>query len=178
MSKRKGEVTVKQNGIREPKPVQQDGEIIMEFGGPVGVGIMMVFFPCLMYYLWITSVYYNGHLPHPSSISDIGPFFGRMVDHVRTGAAPSWEAAIFYASLIGFEFLIAMLMPGHMVKGLPIPHEGGKQLEYLCNGVSCWYLTIALGFGLHFSGVFRLTFIIEHFGPIMTVAIIVGHSIS
>ena len=55
-----------------------------EFGGPWGVTAMMIFFPCLMYYLWICLWYYDGHLTHPTSIDDIGPFILRIWEHVRT----------------------------------------------------------------------------------------------
>lgn len=54
-----------------------------EFGGPWGVVAIMTGFPILMYYLWICLVFYDGQLVFPKSADDIGPFFGRMWDHVR-----------------------------------------------------------------------------------------------
>jgi len=58
--------------------VKVDKEVIYEFGGPVGVTIMMFFFPALMYYLWICCEFYQGTLIRPNSFEDIIPFFARM----------------------------------------------------------------------------------------------------
>lgn len=55
-----------------------DKEVVYEFGGPIGVSIMMVVFPCIMYYLWICCEFYHGSLVHPESFADIIPFYGRM----------------------------------------------------------------------------------------------------
>ena len=53
-----------------------------EFGGPWGVTAMMVFFPILMYYLWICLWFYDGQLVRPSDVDDIVPFAWRMWEHV------------------------------------------------------------------------------------------------
>ena len=50
-------------------------------------------------------------------------------------------------------------------------HEGGKRLPYYCSAYSSFYTTIAVAFGLHFTGVFPLYTLIDEFGSIMTVAI-------
>ncbi|KAG9073624.1 C-24(28) sterol reductase, partial [Ceratobasidium sp. UAMH 11750] len=63
-----------------------------EFGGPIGVTAMMLFFPVLMYYFWICLRFYDGALVHPDSLDDFGPFLGRMWVHVREYAFPSFTA--------------------------------------------------------------------------------------
>lgn len=50
-----------------------------------------------------------------------------------------------------------MILPGPNVKGLPIPHEGGRQLNYKCNGVVSVYLTYVVAFALHYTNTWRLT---------------------
>lgn len=45
-----------------------------EFGGPWGTGFVMVFFPILMWYLWVGQKYYNAQLPLPKAGEPIGEF--------------------------------------------------------------------------------------------------------
>lgn len=52
------------------------------------------------------------------------------------------------------------------------------QLPYLCNALSSWYAILTIAFGLHFTGIFRLTAIVDNFGSIMTTAIIWGFTMS
>jgi delta24(24(1))-sterol reductase len=71
-----------------------------------------------------------------------------------------------------------LALPGIVVKGLPIKSEGGRQLEYLCNGVAAWYATILLVVALHLGGLWKITYIIDNFGSLMSVAIICANLIS
>ncbi len=71
-----------------------------------------------------------------------------------------------------------MVLPGPRVKGLSIKEEGGRQLEYRCNGLAAWYVTLLTAFLLHITGVFRITQIFDQFGSLMTVAIIAGDVIA
>lgn len=47
-----------------------------------------------------------------------------------------------------------------------------------CNALSCFYTTIASGVALHFTGLFRISSIIDRFGELMSVAMIVGFALS
>ncbi|CAG8661287.1 4534_t:CDS:1, partial [Racocetra fulgida] len=58
--------------------------------------------------------------------------------------------------------------------GAPVSSLKGKKLDYLCNGVASWYATIVTSFVLHYYGWFRLTEIIDNFGPLMSAAVITG----
>ncbi|QRV88747.1 C-14 sterol reductase ERG24 [Ceratobasidium sp. AG-Ba] len=149
-----------------------------EFGGPAGVTSMILIFPILMYYFWICLRFYNGSLVHPNSFCDIGPFFGRMWIHVREHAYPSLTAWCIYTGLMAFELALAFVMPGYKQEGLPVPSLGYKTLTYHCNALASFYATIAVSAVLHITHVFRLTEIINHFGELMTVAIIYGFLIS
>ncbi|CAE7112346.1 unnamed protein product, partial [Rhizoctonia solani] len=149
-----------------------------EFGGPVGVTAMMVFFPIMMYYFWICLRFYNGSLVHPSSLKDIGSFFGRMWGHVYQDASPTPRAWVIYTGLMVFELALAFIMPGYKQEGLPVPSLGYKTLRYHCNALWSFYATLVTGAVLHTTGLFRLTQIIDNFGEIMTVAMIYGFLIS
>ncbi|KAG9128126.1 C-24(28) sterol reductase [Ceratobasidium sp. 392] len=149
-----------------------------EFGGPAGVTAMMAFFPMMMYYFWICLRFYEGTLVHPSSFGDVGPFLDRMWMHVRKDASPSLTAWCIYTGLIIFELLLAFVMPGYKQEGLPVPSLGYKTLTYHCNTLASFYATIVVSVVLHVSHVFRLTQIIDHFGELMSVAIIYGFLVS
>ena len=49
---------------------------------------------------------------------------------------------------------------------------------YNCNALSSLYATLVTAAGLHYTGIFRLTEIIDHFGHIMSVAMIWGFGVS
>jgi len=69
-------------------------------------------------------------------------------------------------------------MPGVEMKGMALPSEGGKKLTYLCNGVWSFYVTVITSAILHYYNIFRLSDIVDNFGPIMTVAIMTGFAIT
>ena len=160
---------------RDPK-VEENAEF--EFGGSVGVSIMMVTFPLLMYYMWIGQTYYNGHLPVPQPGEDIREFLKHLGNLAYEGAFPKAQAWAIYWTFLIFEALCYLYMPGIYVKGKPLPHEGGKKLDYYCSGQWSWYVTITLAIALHWSGVFKLYTLIDQFGPLMSVAIISGFAVS
>ncbi|CCO29905.1 hypothetical protein BN14_03928 [Rhizoctonia solani AG-1 IB] len=149
-----------------------------EFGGPIGVTAMMAFFPPMMYYFWICLRFYNGSLVHPKSFGDIGSFLSRMWQHIRQDAAPTPRAWAIYTGLMVFELILAFIMPGYQQEGLPVPSLGYKTLTYHCNALWSFYATLAASAVLHTTELFRLTQIIDHFGEIMTVAIIYGFLLS
>ncbi|CAE7112389.1 unnamed protein product [Rhizoctonia solani] len=175
---------LKQDASREPTvegrvtDARLDTHEDYEFGGPMGVTAMMTFFPLLMYYFWICLRFYNGSLVHPESLRDIGPFIGRMWEHIHQDAAPTLRAWVVYTGLVAFELALAFIMPGYKQEGLPVPSLGYKTLSYRCNALWSFYATLVTGAVLHTTGLFRLTQIIDHFGEFMTVAMIYGFLVS
>ncbi|KAL9554598.1 hypothetical protein MBANPS3_002740 [Mucor bainieri] len=173
------------NGVPEFKQkvtkldVKIDNQVKYEFGGPVGVTAMMLGFPCLMYYFWVCLEFHQGRLIYPSDLSQWKSWVAHEIwDKVKMGAYPSKWATQMYMGYVLFSFVLAYVMPGPVVEGLPIPSLNGKKLKYLCNGLSSWYLTLAVSFVCHVTGVFRLSGLIDHFGELMTVAIIWGFTMS
>jgi delta24(24(1))-sterol reductase len=149
-----------------------------EFGGPGGALALIVFSHILVYYLWIAVTYYGGAAIHPAGVGDIVPFLGRMWEHIRTGAAPTAATVAFYAGFVGLQGVLAVAMPGVVVKGLPLPSQGGERLEYRCNGVAAWYVTLALAAVLHVTRILPLTFLVDHLGSILSVAAIFGDALA
>lgn len=158
-----------------------DQEIKYEFGGPVGVTLMMIFFPCLMYYLWACLDDNQGKLILPASFTDLQAYKDvvmRVVNIVQTRAPITQEALVYYGIFTIFEGVLALILPGPTMYGLPIPSLNGKKLPYLCNGVSCWWVTLIVAAVLHVTHTFRLTWIQDQYGPLMTAAIIYGIAVT
>lgn len=65
-----------------------------------------------------------------------------------------------------------------MQEGLPVPSLGYKTLLYKCNAIWSVYGTIATAIVLHYTGIFRMTEIIDNYGHLMTVAMIYGFGVS
>lgn len=71
------------------------------------------------------------------------------------------------------QIVLASFMPGLMMKGLPTA-PAGKQLPYLCNGYSCYYLCLFGFFAVHFAGIFPMTYLIDHFGESLIASMIIA----
>ncbi|TFY77412.1 hypothetical protein EWM64_g6598 [Hericium alpestre] len=170
------EVTTTNEGRKADKLL--DTHDTYEFGGPWGVTAMMVFFPMLMYYLWICLWFYDGQIVYPTSVDGIQPFLQQMWAHVRDDASPNLYAWKVYTGLIISQLAFAYVMPGYMQEGLPVPSLGYKTLIYNCNALLSVYSTIALAAMLHYYEIFRLTEIIDNYGHLMTVAMIYGFGVS
>ena len=149
-----------------------------EFGGPVGVTLMMIGFPLLMYYMWIGATFYDGHLPARKEGESLAQFLLTLLNLVYVGAFPSLRAWTIFWTFFIVEGVFYLYLPGITVKGKRLPHEGGRQLDYYCSGSWAFYTTIGLALLLHVTGLFKLYTIMDEFGPIMSVAVISGFVVS
>ena len=158
-------------GSKDPK---KDDSGHFEFGGSWGVSLIMIGFTVLMYYMWLGATYYDGYPPWPTVGESLTEFLGHTRHLVYEGAFPSLKAVTIYWTFFVFEAVCYLYLPGVMTKGKPLPHEGGKQLDYYCSGLWSFYVTILVVGVLHLSGLFKLYTLIDEFGPLMSVAIISG----
>ncbi|TIB77366.1 hypothetical protein E3Q22_03094 [Wallemia mellicola] len=149
-----------------------------EFGGPAGVVAMMIGFPLLMYYFYICMQANDGWFLYPKSTADVVPLLKYLWEYAKEHAYPHKKAWGIYLGLMTMEFVLAVVMPGFKQKGLPVPSLKYKSLDYNCNALSCFYATLLISAGLHLTHTFRLSEIVDNFGPLMTVAIIVGYGCS
>ena len=149
-----------------------------DFGGTPGVSAMIIGFPLLMWYMWIGATYYDGRLPLPEGGQSVSDFIQHLSHLVYEGAFPSLRAWTIYWTFCGMQAAFYVLLPGITQQGKPLPHEGGKRLDYYCSGVPSWYATLAVTFFLHTAGLFKMYEVIDEFGPIMSVAIISGFLVS
>lgn len=160
---------------QDPK-VDYSGEF--EFGGSVGTGFMMLFFPILMWYMWVGATYYGGKFPYRTPGQSWAEFGTHLVDLVYTNAFPHSKAWLWYWSYLIFEGACYCLLPGVWGKGKPLPHAGGKQMDYFCNAYVSLYTTLVVLAGLHFSGIWPIYTALDEFGPLLSVAICSGFIVS
>ncbi|RAH56227.1 delta(24(24(1)))-sterol reductase [Aspergillus piperis CBS 112811] len=156
----------------------EDEKLTFEFGGAPGVTMLMLGFPLLMYYMFIGATLYDGHLPLPDENQSITDFLFHLVDLAYTHAYPHRKAWIIYWTFLVLEGFGYLYLPGVYGKGKCLPHLNGKQLDFYCSAAASWYVTIAAALVLHFSGLFRLTTLVDEFGPLMSVAICSGFLVS
>lgn len=160
---------------QDPK-VDHSGEF--EFGGSFGTLALMILFPVLMWYMWIGATYYDGKVPSRAPNQTWLEFGSHLVNLVYTGAFPHTKAWLWYWSYLIFEGACYCLLPGVWGYGKPLPHEGGKQLRYYCNGFVSLYFTLAILAVLHFTGIWPIYTAVDEFGPLLSVAIFSGFLVS
>ncbi|KAJ9099613.1 C-24(28) sterol reductase [Naganishia cerealis] len=160
----------------EPKPgYLAPDQIEWEFGGPLGAFGMMTGFPLLMIYMWISAQFYGGYPAWPSEGQAwldflCNDFWGYFVNH----GIPSFTSWFVFTTFMLVQGFFYLTLPGFWTKGQPLAHMNNKQLPYYCNAVWSFYTTVAIALILHYTGLFKLTYLLDHFGEIMVTAIVYG----
>lgn len=145
-----------------------------EFGGPAGAVGMMIGFPLLMYYMWISQRFYNGSPAWPAEGQTWIMFLSQMKNYIVDYAIPSRFSFGLFTSFILLQGIFYVTLPGVWTKGQPLKHLDNKQLPYYCNAYATYYTTLSLALFLHWSGIFKLYYILDHFAEIMTTSIFYG----
>ena len=149
---------------------EADNRVVMEFGGPIGVTFLMALFPSLMAYIHICLLRHSGVAVSPLDAE----FWRDGLPHL----APTRYAASLYLGFTLWEGVTAYALPGILMKGLPVPSLGGRQLEYNCNGVASWYLDLIVLTVAHVSGTFDVADVLDNVAPIMSVGILFSFAVS
>lgn len=100
-----------------------DEEIVFEFGGSVGVVCLMLLFPSLMLYYCACLLFNQGAMIVPQSAEQVGAYLGQL--------APTPYAFQLYVGFCILQLVLAAVMPGPTIYGMPVPSEGNKPLAYL-----------------------------------------------
>ncbi|VEU20624.1 DEKNAAC101466 [Brettanomyces naardenensis] len=149
-----------------------------EFGGPAGALGMMIGFPQLMYYMWISQRFYGGKLAAPLPDQSWSDFFVQYFGYISDYGLPTVYSAKIFAVFCISQLVFYVIFPGTWTKGQPLKHLNNQQLSYFCNAYATFYINIVIVLALHLTGVFRIYEIIDHFGEIMACAIVTGFSFS
>mmetsp|Transcript_38100 Transcript_38100/g.38785 ORF Transcript_38100/g.38785 Transcript_38100/m.38785 type:complete len:492 (+) Transcript_38100:46-1521(+) len=148
-----------------------------EFGGPVGVLLIILWSHYILLYLWYCLERNNGSLVLPLTKDDLVYHLNQFRTLFLAQGIPSMKTWLAYMSFAAMQLLLAAFMPGITMFGLPTQPDG-KRLIYLCNGYSCYYTCILTFFTVHYMGIFDVTHICKEFGQYLTVSIIFGDATS
>lgn len=136
-----------------------------QFGGATGVIFIIFFSHFLLFYLYTSLQLHEGALFLPVELHKYGQL-------IWDKATPTLETVTIYAGFIAFQTVLAFLLPGLTILGLPVKSLGGKKLTYNCNGYAAWCCTEVVVFALHLFGIFPIDWISENYGALMTTMII------
>lgn len=145
-----------------------------EFGGPWGTFAIMLFSHFILYYFWASLDLNRGDLLTPEGGEGWWGMTRRVLDHIRTHAAPTRPALLWYSGFLLANALFSAYLPGVHVKGLPL--SDGTRLDYNCNGLLAWYFNLAGAAALHWTGVVPLQAPVRMLGPLLTVSCIAGNA--
>jgi delta24(24(1))-sterol reductase len=170
-----------------------------QFGGALGVGTVIVFSHILLYYFYLSLELHGGALFLPQEAHELikqgfglkqSPFLtgdfvwtqSRTLEaywtHLADSAVPTAETCAVYAAFIAFQTALALLLPGFIISGLPVASLGGKRLKYNCNGCFAWWVTQGVAAYLHYNGVFRVQWIADHYGALLTTMVVFGDAVA
>jgi delta24(24(1))-sterol reductase len=155
-----------------------DKEVIYEFGGPIGAACLILFSHFIMIYLWASIEFFDGEVFLPSGFSDIGNWFARLFKLWYNHALPTTQSIKIYGTFIFIELVLAIVIPGLEIKGLPVPSEGYKQLKYNCNAIHSWYILIGLAAVLQYFKLWSLAYVIDNFAPLLTTSMLAANILS
>lgn len=136
-----------------------------EFGGAPGAVGLIVFSHFVPFYFVLSLTYASGGVYWTSSLSEF------LLD-MKHACSPTWSAFAVYLGFCLIQVIFAALLPGAIVKGLPVPTENNRQYTYNCNALASWYITLAAIPILHLTGLFPITILVDQFGSILCVAVI------
>lgn len=158
--------------VSDPKYIPKD-QIEWEFGGPVGALGMMVGFPLLMIYMWMSAEFFGGKPAWPAADQTWQAFGGELWRLFVENGVPSFTVWAVFTAFFLVQAFFYLTLPGVWTKGQPLSHLNNRQLPYYCNAVWAFYVTIAILLGVHFAG-YKMYFIVDNFGQVMVTAILYG----
>lgn len=172
-NKKENKETKHLNSNSNPKSSNKantDEIVLSEFGGPIGCGALMIWSHCVLIYFWISYRFYDGGFFMPYDIIDI---FSKL-----KFALPNFTAFLLYFGFIGVQLLFAVILPGPIAEGLPVPTENNIKHKYKCNAASAWWLTILIYSVLYKLNIYSPTILIDNLGPVMVIAMLFGDFVS
>lgn len=144
-----------------------------EFGGPIGVLALMIWSHYILFYFWYCLEKNNGGMIIPTSIDNLKYHLTEAVTMIATKGVPSTTTWVAYAIFFIFQILLAAIMPGVTMFGLPTaPH--GKRLPYHCNGYSTYYTCLLGLFVLDYLKIFPMNYLIDNYGEVLVASMLIG----
>eukprot|EP00045_Choanoeca_perplexa_P014692 m.174930 g.174930 ORF g.174930 m.174930 type:complete len:439 (-) comp16760_c0_seq9:2107-3423(-) len=147
-----------------------------EFGGAIGVSLLMIWSHYILYYFWYCLEASQGQLIIPTSWSEGSQHLTSFTQLFLTKGIPGLDVLFCYLCFIVGQIVLATFVPGVIIKGRRL--KDGTHLDYLCNGYGCYYLSLTTIFALNHYGIWHLTDLVDRFGEYLTAAVLMGNAIS
>ena len=109
-----------------PKPEEPD-----EFGGPVGVAVIILLSHCVVYGLYLSI---ESSTSPFKSCDETWLAYASRARRSLAGAAPTATGFCLYAGFLAATALLSAFCPGATVRGRPLPSLKDRALTYNCNG--------------------------------------------
>ena len=157
-----------------PEPVPKKkfspcAEEPLEFGGPRGVVLIMIFSHFLVIYLFVALEAHDGALFWDLSTA---------LEVVCDKALPTAESIFVYGAFILFQAVLGVAVPGFVQQGQPLDFLKGERLTYNCNAFGCWWITLFSAGALHYTGAFPLQRVSELRGALMTTSMLFADALA
>jgi delta24(24(1))-sterol reductase len=149
---------------------ESDNHVVVEFGGTLGCSILMIWSHCVLLYFWMSFKFYDGAFFLPNDFFDI-------ISKLKY-ACPNLTSFLIYFGFIGFQLLLALVLPGPLVKGLKVPSENNKIHTYKCNAAGSWWITVVAIITLYKLDIYNPTVFIDNLGSIMVTGMIFSDILS
>ncbi|EAN95037.1 putative sterol C-24 reductase [Trypanosoma cruzi] len=160
-----------------PEKDKWDGQY--EFCGPWGALGIMLLSHVLIFYFFVCIEKFQGTMIYPGHPLLQGEnMLNVFWEYLSVHATPTWETFGVFTGFFLLEYILAALLPGVYVKGLPIPSENDYRYVYRCNAVHAWYCVILFVGALHFTELFPLWKLREEYGRYLSTATIWADAIS
>ncbi|KAF4712114.1 C-24(28) sterol reductase [Perkinsus olseni] len=134
-----------------------------DFAGYLG---LLAFSHSIVLYLATSIRLYGGHVFNPMSLWLDGGW-AIVVDDVKGHFV---EAFVWYVSFIAYEMLLALILPGVVVKGLALAN--GEHLVYNCNALAAWYVTLITVAVLQLSGIWSISRLTDYYYSLVLVTML------
>eukprot|EP00056_Hartaetosiga_gracilis_P022551 m.31535 g.31535 ORF g.31535 m.31535 type:complete len:425 (+) comp9704_c0_seq1:100-1374(+) len=152
-------MTVK--GFSNPKTTH------FEFGGPIGAPVVMLLLPAVVYMLFFMCNKDKG---------DCSPFTFPDLTALTWSDLFDLNALFVYIGWFAFQALLYVVVPGPICKGLPL--RNGDVLNYKCNGMAAFYISVVSVLGGHLLGLFDISYLYTHYLHLTTASILFSSALS
>jgi Delta24(24(1))-sterol reductase len=115
----------------------------------------------------------DGILVLPLSSQSLFEHFNGFSELFVQKGIPSPTTWAAYFSFFVVQILLAAVMPGMVMYGIPI--GAGKRLVYLCNGYFCYYFCLWGCFIIHYTGIFPITHFADNYGEYLVASMIISN---
>ncbi|EPY38125.1 delta24(24(1))-sterol reductase [Angomonas deanei] len=147
--------------------------------GPIGALFIIVVPHFLMYYFFVCIELFQGTIIYPGHPMLKGEKMQTVFgNYLKEHACFTTRSFVALWVFLLVEYLLALILPGVYVKGLPLPSENGHRLTYKCNAVAAWYCVLIIAGVLHYTGIYPLQTLRHEYGHYLTAAIITGDLIA